>query len=530
MRADVTAAFPGDHEAGIRVLGEARPRRRVPARLLRLASDERLVEHVRGGSEAAFEALFDRHHRGVLGFCRHMLGSVEEAEDAVQHTFLAAHQELVGSTKHVQLRPWLYTIARNRCLTMLRGRRHVAGREVQDPPTEHLAAEVERRVELRSLLRDVAALPEDQRAALVLSELGDMSHDEIADVIGCRREKVKALVFQARSSLLASRAARETPCAEIREQLANLRGGSLRRNEVRRHVSECPGCREFRDQVRAQRRDLALVLPVAPTVGLKSAVIGGAAAGSSAAAVGAGGAGTGALAAKVLVAAAIAGGGTVAVENEISRAPAAPEQSRAPAVKELRGSGAAAPPALAPAHTTPRAASHESAPGRTTGPRERAVARGERAKPDKEAKVHGKRGHDSAPGQLSKQGNGPKVGQGKSSAPGQASKPTNGKSGQTSARGRASAPGQILKPAKSSGNGSKPLKAAKPEKASKPLKPAKASKPVETKPVEAVEPGKAAPDKPAKPAAPSPAAGAQQPDAAGGSQKPPKDPKPPKVK
>src|SRR5215217_9139413 len=160
MGAHVTAAFPGDHEAGIRVLGEARPRRRVPARLLRLASDERLVEHVRGGSDAAFEALFDRHHRGVLGFCRHMLGSVEEAEDAVQHTFLAAYNELVGSTKHVQLRPWLYTIARNRCLTMLRGRRRLAGGEVQDPPTEHLAAEVERRVELRSLLRDVAALPE----------------------------------------------------------------------------------------------------------------------------------------------------------------------------------------------------------------------------------------------------------------------------------------------------------------------------------------------------------------------------------
>src|SRR5215213_1312749 len=109
MRADVTAAFSGDHESGIRVLGGARPRRGVPARLLRLASDERLVEHVRAGSEAAFEVLFDRHHRGVLGFCRHMLGSVEEAEDAVQHTFLAAYNELVGSTKHVQLRPWLYT-------------------------------------------------------------------------------------------------------------------------------------------------------------------------------------------------------------------------------------------------------------------------------------------------------------------------------------------------------------------------------------------------------------------------------------
>ena len=119
-----------------------------------------------------------------------------------------------------------------------------------EPSTEHLAAEVDRRNDLRDLLRDVAGLPEEQRAALVLSELGDMGHDEIAAVLGCRREKVKALVFQARSSLIASRTARETPCAEIREQIATLRGGSLRRTELRRHLRECPGCREFRDQVR----------------------------------------------------------------------------------------------------------------------------------------------------------------------------------------------------------------------------------------------------------------------------------------
>ena len=93
---------------------------------------------------------------------------------------------------------------------MLRTRARQAIEELQEPPTEHLASEVERRHDLRTLLGDVARLPDDQRAALVLSELGDMSHDEIAAVLGCRREKVKALVFQARSSLIASRTARET--------------------------------------------------------------------------------------------------------------------------------------------------------------------------------------------------------------------------------------------------------------------------------------------------------------------------------
>ncbi|MGH2949119.1 MAG: RNA polymerase sigma factor, partial [Solirubrobacteraceae bacterium] len=249
---------------------------RLPARLLRLAGDDRLVAQLRAGSPVAFEVIFDRHHRGVLAFCRHMLGSVDEAEDAVQHTFMAAYRALAASGRPVQLRPWLYVIARNRCLSVLRARREHPVGALVEPATEHLAAEVQRRQDLRDLLQDVAGLPEDQRAALVLAEVGDVSHDEIAQILGCARGKVKALVFQARTSLNASREAREASCPEIREQIANLRGGSLRRNVLRRHLRECAGCSEFRRQVAAQRSALAVVLPVAPSVGLKQAVLGSA--------------------------------------------------------------------------------------------------------------------------------------------------------------------------------------------------------------------------------------------------------------
>jgi DNA-directed RNA polymerase specialized sigma24 family protein len=83
----------------------------LPARLLRLASDQRLVEYVRAGSDSAFEALFDRHYRSVLGYCEHMLSSREEAEDAAQQTFLVAYRDLVRSAEPVALRPWLWGIA-----------------------------------------------------------------------------------------------------------------------------------------------------------------------------------------------------------------------------------------------------------------------------------------------------------------------------------------------------------------------------------------------------------------------------------
>jgi RNA polymerase sigma factor (sigma-70 family) len=316
----MSATATGDHEGG---LGVQRRGPRVPARLLRLASDERLVEALRGGSDAAFEVLYTRHHRGVLSFCRHMLGSAEEAEDVVQHTFLAAYRDIVRTGKPIRLRPWLYTIARNRCLTVLRARRERASDEPLEPSTEHLAQEVERRDDLRALLGDLSDLPHDQRAALVLAELGDMSHDDIGAVLGCPREKVKALVFQARSSLIASRNARETPCAEVREQLANLRGGALRRNTLRRHLRACPGCRQFREEVVAQRSALALILPVAPSLGLKATVMG--AAGVTAAT----GGGSAAVATGI-VALCVAGGGAAAVE--VADEPAKPARSVEPRV------------------------------------------------------------------------------------------------------------------------------------------------------------------------------------------------------
>jgi RNA polymerase sigma factor (sigma-70 family) len=241
--------------------------------LLRVASDAHLVDLIRQGRAAAFEALYDRHHRAILSFCRHMLGSLEEAEDAVQHTFLAAYNDLVSSHKPIHLRAWLFTIARNRCYSILRARREQALGELDEPTTEGLATQVQRRQDLRDLVGDLRRLPDEQRAALVLSEMDSLSHEQIADVLGVPKEKVKALVFQARESLVASRAARETDCADIREQLANLRGGALRRANLRRHLHECAGCREFRQAVDHQRRQLRVLLPVAPTLALKETVL-----------------------------------------------------------------------------------------------------------------------------------------------------------------------------------------------------------------------------------------------------------------
>ncbi len=407
----------------------------------RIAGDEKLVALVRAGRADAFETVYDRYHRQILSFCRHMLGSREEAEDAVQHTFMAAYTDLRRSEKPIQLRPWLYTIARNHCMSLLRARREQAPLDDAEPSVDGLAATVQRREDLRDLLRDLGRLPDNQRAALVLAELGALSHDEIAEVVGCPKEKVKALVFQARSSLGARRDARETPCLEIREQLSTLSGGSLRRTSLRRHLDDCPGCRAFQAEVKRQRAAMAVLLPVAPTAALKSGVLSAIAVQASAAGglTGAGlaaGAGTGAGGAaaggggiaalvghaglvKLAVAGAIAAAGVGGTVVAVEKIDGARTKSSSPSNDSPGhdGSRSGAPSGATPSGVTPTRSEGLQAPGKQSG----GVANGKNAKGE-----HGR--SDTAPGQL---GTSP----GKSgTAPGQAGT-TPGKSG--------TAPGQV---------------------------------------------------------------------------------------
>ena len=334
--------------------------RQVPSRhLLKLASDDRLVGRVRTGGEQAFAVLYERHHRGILSFCRHMLGSREEAEDAVQQTFANAYRALVTSDSEINLKPWLYRIARNQCISLLRARRNESELSDEEPALAGLSDEVAQRDQLRDLLRDLAALPVDQREALVLAELHGNSHVEVAAILGCEREKVKSLVFQARSSLISSREARDLPCEEIRRQLSVLSGGALRRNAIRRHLKECEGCRAFREDVKRQRQALAVVLPVIPSASLKfgaanamaAAAAAGAASGTGVTAGGAAAGASGPLAAvagklglstaalkgaAATVAVTVAAGGTAVAVKE--RKDTARDSGPAP-IEQTRGGG-----------------------------------------------------------------------------------------------------------------------------------------------------------------------------------------------
>src|SRR5437868_8711905 len=137
-----------------------------PTPLLRLQSDERLIALTRGGQHAAFEMLCARYQSRLLAFCRHMLASREDAEDVLQEVFAAAFNAVLADERAINVRPWLYRIARNRSLNHLRRQQAVGVDSMDVHLAEHgttTADKVHRREEFRQLVEDLHGLPETQR-------------------------------------------------------------------------------------------------------------------------------------------------------------------------------------------------------------------------------------------------------------------------------------------------------------------------------------------------------------------------------
>lgn len=153
----------------------------------------------------ATQGLYERYAPQIFGFCVNQLGSRDEAEDAVQTTFLNAHRALQrGVTPDAEL-PWLYKIAHNVCLTRRRSaRRRVrvetpsdlgAVQDVLPAPTR------EANDELLRLTDALGDMPPSQRRAILLREWQGLSYHEIADELKLSQSAVETLIFRARRTL-----------------------------------------------------------------------------------------------------------------------------------------------------------------------------------------------------------------------------------------------------------------------------------------------------------------------------------------
>ena len=243
-----------------------------------------------------------------------MLGSTEDAEDVLQEVFVNAYRAMLADEREINLRPWLYRIARNRCLNHLRKPSADAQESMDMVPEVEAASTAEKvhnREEFRQIISDVNKLPETQRSALLLREMDALSYEEIADAMETTVPSVKSLLVRARISLAEASQARLLTCGEVRVELSEAAEGLRKVSApVRRHVRECEECADFRSQVRSNEKLLAAMFPVPALFAFKgfiasklglgggsaagSAAAGGAAAGGGAAAAGGAASGIGA--------------------------------------------------------------------------------------------------------------------------------------------------------------------------------------------------------------------------------------------
>lgn len=166
------------------------------------ADDHALMARVADGDAAAFRMLVERHAGSLSGHAARMLRSPSEAEEVVQEAYIRLWKQAPRYRAEAKLRTWLYGVVHNLCIDRLRARRPqdaeaVDGLSVEDRPSLEIGAR-ERSLQVQ---REVAALPERQRAALSLVHFEELSNIDAASLMGVSVEAIESLLSRARRTL-----------------------------------------------------------------------------------------------------------------------------------------------------------------------------------------------------------------------------------------------------------------------------------------------------------------------------------------
>lgn len=179
--------------------------------------DVQLMIEFKAGNQTAFRDLFERHKQPVVNYCHRFCGHRAVAEELAQEVFLRIYKAAPRYRPKARFRTWLFKIATNVCLNEIRkplyrqqlqsldqfpeddgGRRLQPMPESREPGPDRELVRAERRQKVRTA---IGALPDKQRAALLLRVEGEFSYKEIAVQIGCPVNHVKTLIHRGRQSL-----------------------------------------------------------------------------------------------------------------------------------------------------------------------------------------------------------------------------------------------------------------------------------------------------------------------------------------
>lgn len=169
-----------------------------------MRTEGELAEAFRDGDDRAFALLFERYRRPLYVFSLRMLGDGDAARDLVQETFLKVFERRRQLARPDRFRSWLFTIARNGCLTHLRRQGRLQPLEAAPAAAVTAAAAPDAREqeqELELLRKALTALSPEHREVLVLREYQELSYREIAEITEASEAAVKSRLFKARQAL-----------------------------------------------------------------------------------------------------------------------------------------------------------------------------------------------------------------------------------------------------------------------------------------------------------------------------------------
>jgi RNA polymerase sigma-70 factor (ECF subfamily) len=186
------------------VLQETRARRSL--------TDEELAQLARDGNQDAFAALVERHQHRMFGLALHLLRDPDEAADAAQEAFVRCYTSLGSFDHRLSFGAWLYRIAYNHCLDILRKRRHLADPRLRragaaDPVASapDPAPGVEEQVTTHEAVVDVGEalqrISSDHRDILTLRYTAGLSYRQIAEVLGVPESTVTMRLHHAKAAL-----------------------------------------------------------------------------------------------------------------------------------------------------------------------------------------------------------------------------------------------------------------------------------------------------------------------------------------
>lgn len=168
--------------------------------------DASLMPRIAEGDPLAYRALVDRHADRLLAFAERLVGDRASAEDVVQDAYLAVWRTAARWTPGAKVSTWLYRIARNAALDRLRRRRPTVDPEMVTliDPADGPERGLSRNQTSAAVRRAIDALPERQRAAIVLVHYERRSGNEAADILGVSVEALESLLARGRRALRAA--------------------------------------------------------------------------------------------------------------------------------------------------------------------------------------------------------------------------------------------------------------------------------------------------------------------------------------